>query len=292
MKKIIFAILALFVFATPCFAELKIAATLPWIGSIAKEIGKDKVNVITLVKPGQDPHFVEAKPSMTVAARNADIVMFNGLELEAGYLPLIITSSRNPKIQPGQKGSFDASRYVNAIEKLESADRSMGDVHPLGNPHYHLSPSNIGRVAKGIAETLSEVDPVNADFYGKNLVSFKERLKERQAQWAGKLKGKRFIAFHKYFEYLANEFGFQIIGYIESKPGIPPSSSHIARLTETIRTTKADAILSTAYYGKKEVEFLSQKTGIKGLVVPHEVGCQDGIKDWFTLMDSVVDSLK
>ena len=133
---------------------------------------------------------------------------------------------------------------------------------------------------------------MNADFYGKNLVSFKERLKEKQAQWAGKLKGKRFIAFHKYFEYLAKEFGFQIIGYIESKPGIPPSSSHIAKLTETIRTTKADAIHSTAYYGKKEVEFLSQKTGIKGLVVPHEVGCQDGIKDWFTLMDSVVDSLK
>lgn len=292
MKKIIFAILALIAFAAPCFAELKIAATLPWIGSIAKEIGKDKVNVTVLVKPGQDPHFVEAKPSMTVAARNADIVMFNGLDLEAGYLPLIITSSRNPKIQPGQKGSFDASKYVNAIEKLETADRSMGDVHPLGNPHYHLSPSNIGRVVEGIAETLSEIDTANADFYGKNLVSFKERLKEKQAQWAGKLKGKRFIAFHKYFEYLANEFGFQITGYIESKPGIPPSSGHIAKLTETIRTTKADAILSTAYYGKKEVEYLSQKTGIKGLVVPHEVGCQDGIKDWFTLMDSVVDSLK
>lgn len=127
-------------FATPAFAKLNIVATLPFIGSIVKEVGKDKVDVTTLVKPSQDPHYVEAKPSMILAARKADIIMYNGLDLEIGYLPRIIESSNNPKIQPGKVGNFDCSQFVTVIEKPASVDRSMGDVHPLGNPHYLFSP--------------------------------------------------------------------------------------------------------------------------------------------------------
>jgi len=157
MRRFIYALLMLSIFSTTSFAEVNVVATLPWIGSVAKEIGKEKINVAVLVKSGQDPHFVEAKPSMIVAAKNADIIMYNGLELEVGYLPLIITSSRNPRIQPGQKGNLDCSGDANVIEKAHAdLDRSMGDVHPSGNPHYHLSPDNVLKVAKAFAESEFE----------------------------------------------------------------------------------------------------------------------------------------
>ncbi|HBI23718.1 MAG TPA: adhesin [Nitrospiraceae bacterium] len=293
LKKILFTLLMLPMFINSAFADVNIVATLPWIGSIIREIGGDKVNITVLVKPNQDPHFIEAKPSMILKASKADILMYNGLDLEVGYLPLIITSSRNPRIQTGQKGNLDCSRYIAPIEiPQRDVDRSMGDIHPFGNPHYHLSPKNIMNVAEGIAQTLSDVDIANGKFYRANFISFKERLRERQKQWGDSLRGKRFIAFHKYFEYTAEEFGFQIIGYIEPMPGIPPSSAHIERLIGEINRIKPDGLLTTAYYGKRETEFLSQKTGVKVVVAPHDVGCREDVKDWFALMDKVIESLK
>jgi zinc/manganese transport system substrate-binding protein len=293
IKKIVLILLTLVISSTSAFAEVNVVATLPWIGSVVKEIGKDKINLTVLVKPNQDPHFAEAKPSMILAANKADILMYNGLDLEVGYLPLILKSSRNPKIQPGQIGNFDCSLYVDAIEKPRTdIDRSMGDVHPFGNPHYHLSPQNILKVTEVVAETLSYIDPPNAEFYRANLASYKDRLREKESVWGKNLKGKKFIAFHKYFEYLAKDYGFQITDYIEPKPGIPPSSGHIGSLIEIIRKTQPDGLLSTAYYGKKEVEYLSQKTGVKGIVVPHDVGSREEIRDWFILMDKVMESLK
>ncbi|MBI5234788.1 MAG: zinc ABC transporter substrate-binding protein [Deltaproteobacteria bacterium] len=293
IKKILFTIATLIAFATPALSEVNAVATLPWIGSIAREIGKDKVNVTVLVKPNQDPHFVEARPSMIVAASKADIIMFNGLDLEVGYLPLIINSSRNHRIQPGEKGNLNCSKYINAIERPRAdIDRSMGDVHPLGNPHYHLSPSNMARVAEGITDTLTELDSGNAAFYRANLASFNKKLEAKRMEWEGQLRDKRFVAFHKYFEYLADDFGFRITGYIEPKPGISPSSGQIARLTASLAKERPDAMLTTSYYGKKEVAFISAKTGIRGIVVPHEVGSRSDINDWFSLMDSVIESLK
>ena len=139
--------------AYPCFAKLNVVATLPWIGSIASDLGKDRINVTALVKPNQDPHQIEAKPSMILAARKADILIYNGLDLEIGYLPLLIESSKNPKIQPGKPGNFDCSRFVSVIEKPTAVDRSLGDVHPLGNPHYHLSPGNMRAIVDGMARS-------------------------------------------------------------------------------------------------------------------------------------------
>lgn len=292
IKKTLLAVFLLLFLVSPAFAELKVVTTLPWIGSLAKEIGGDKITGTTLVKPNQDPHYIEAKPSMILAARKADIIMYNGLDLEAGYLPVIIESSKNTRIQPGEKGNLNCGQFVNAIERPSTVDRSQGDVHPLGNPHYHLSPSNMAHVAEGIADALVDMDNNNAAFYRANLASFNKRLEEKRKEWNGKLRGKRFLTFHKYFEYLANDLGFRITGYIEPKPGIPPSSGHMARLIETISKDRPEAILSTSYYGKQEVEFLSSKTGVKGIVVPHEIGCQDGINDWFVLMDRVVESLR
>jgi len=293
IRKCVLAFICFLALASPAMAKLNVVATLPWIGSLAQDIGKDKVHVTTLVKPSQDPHYVEAKPSMILEVRRADILMFNGLELEIGYLPVLVESSRNPMIQPGTSGYFDCSQFVEVIEKPTVVDRSMGDVHPLGNPHYHLSPRNIYRVVGGITQALARVDPGDEGFYRANLVAWQEKFKEKEKQWMGhNLKGKKFIAYHKFFEYLANEFGFEIIAYVEPKPGIPPAAGWVERIIELAKRMKPDAILTTSYYGTREVTFLSQKSRVKYVVVPHDVGATPTCKDWFSLMDQVLATLE
>ena len=293
MKICILPFLIMFFFATPSFAKVNVVVTLPWIGSIANEIGKDRINVTTLIKPGQDPHYSEAKPSMVLAARKADVIMYNGLDLEIGYLPRIIESSSNPKIQPGKRGNCDCSRFIDPIEKLSSFDRSMGDVHPLGNPHYHFSPGNVLMVAEGMAAALAELDQAGADFYRANFKAFAGKLREKQKQWMSlPLSGKRYIAYHRMFEYLAADFEFQIIGYIEPKPGIPPSATHIERLIRDMKKSRPDGILTTGVYGKKEAESLSAKTGARVIALPNDVGAGKGLDEWFGFMDAALRSLQ
>jgi len=280
-------------FSTPAFAKLNVVATLPWIGSLAHDLGGDRINVKTLVQPNHDPHHIEAKPSMILAARGADLLAYNGLDLEIGYLPLLIESSRNAKIKPGQQGNLDCSQFIRVIEKRDNADRSMGDVHPLGNPHYHLSSQSVLLAAGGLAQSLAAADPGQAAFYKANLATFETKLKEKQKQWiAMPLKGKKFLAYHKFFEYLALEAGFQIICYIEEKPGIPPSAGYVEKLVETLKKSKPDGIISTGYNDQKVVEALARMTGVKSIVVPDDVGAASDIKDWFSLMDVVLKSLK
>ncbi len=291
MTTILATLLVLLCLATPCAAKVAVVATLPWIGSIAAAVGGDRVSVTTLVKPGQDPHLIEAKPSMILAGRKADIIMYNGLDLEIGYLPILIESSRNPRIQPGRTGNFDCSRYVKVLEKQASADRSMGDVHPLGNPHYHLSPANIGRVADGMAEALAEADPANREFYRANGQAFQRRLQEKQKEWERMApRGKTFVAYHKFFEYLAHDLGFRIVGYIEEKPGIPPGAGHIERLVGLVGQAKPQAILTTGYHDRKPADFLSKRTGVRVVVVPNDVST--ATTDWFGLMDRVLAVLQ
>lgn len=293
MRKVVIALFLSLFLASPACAGLNVVATLPWIGSLAKEIGKDKITVTTLVKPTQDPHMVDAKPSMLIAGRKADILMYNGLDLEIGYLPIILESAKNPKILPGKPGNLDCSRFVKVIDKHTAVDRSMGDVHPLGNPHYHYSPSNIFRIAEGMSNALAERDRANAEFYRTNFRNFAAKVKERQKQWhAVNLKGKKFVAYHKLFEYLADEFGFQLVGYVEAKPGIPPSAAHVEQLIEEMKSNKPDGILTTSFYGKKESESISAKTGVKVMILPFDVGSMKGTDDWFSFMDKVLAALR
>jgi zinc/manganese transport system substrate-binding protein len=293
MRKIFLSIALSLTLTTSAFAGLNVVATLPWIGSAAKEIGKDKINVTVLAKPGQDAHVLEAKPSMILAARKADIIMYDGLDLEIGYLPLIIESSKNPKLMPGQPGNFDCSQFITVLEKPSTVDRSMGDVHPLGNPHYHFSPSRVLRVAEGMAKLFAYADKSNAGYYEANYKAFAERVKDKENQWqAVPLRGKKFIAYHKYFEYLANEFGFTILGYMEPKPGIPPSAAHIEELIETMKQAKPSGILISPAYSLHEAESLSAKTGVKVIVLPHDVGSMDGTGDLISFWDKVMASLK
>ncbi len=291
--RILLWVVCFLAFASPAFAELNVVATLPWIGSLASDIGGDKVKVTTLVKANRDPHEVVAKPSMILQARRADILMFNGLELEGGFLSILVESSRNPKIQPGIAGNFDCSRFVEVIDQPVIIDRSMGDVHPLGNPYYHLSPRNISKVVEGITERLSRVDPPKADFYKMNLAAFQEKLREKQKQWSSyRLRGEKFLPYHKLFEYLAREFGFEIVGYLEPKPGIPPSAGHVEKIIEMTKRAKPKAILGTMYCEEEELRFLSQKTMVKYIIVPHDVGATAACKDWFTLMDQALAALE
>lgn len=293
MRKLLMIFIIFCLYATPAMAKLNVVTTLPWIGSIAYSIGGDKIKLTTLVKANQDPHSIEAKPSMILAARKADIIMYNGLDLEIGYLPLLIESSRNPKIQPGKPGNLDCSNFVEVIEKNPASDRSMGDVHPLGNPHYHVSPKNVGRVAKGIAKALSNIDPENTQIFEKNLILFNEKLKKKQNEWASKnIRGKKFVSYHKYFEYLASEYGFRIIGYVEQKPGIPPSAAYIESLIDTMKKTKPDSILTIEYYCNTGIDLLTKRTGVKSIIIPHDVGSTSNINDWFSLMDTVFKSLE
>jgi zinc/manganese transport system substrate-binding protein len=292
MRKSAILLIVLLMSATPAFAKVKVVATLPWIGSVANEIGKEQVEVATLVKPNQDPHLVEARPSMILATRKADILMYNGLDLEIGYLPILIESSRNPNIQPGKPGNFDCSHFVTVLEKPVSVDRSMGDVHPLGNPHYQYSPARILSVAGGMAAALSVLDPPHAHAYKANLATFREKVRAKQKEWSAlPTKGRQFIAYHKLFEYLASDFGFTITAYVEPKPGIPPSAGYIERLIETIRQSRPNGILTTPIYGRKEVDFLAQKTGVRGIVIPNDVGAVPGAKDWFSFMDQTLSAL-
>ncbi len=293
MRKALLTLCMTLTLASPAFAGLNVVATLPWIGSIAREIGKDKITVTTLIKPSQDPHYVEAKPSMILAGRKADIIMYNGLDLEIGYLPLILEASKNARIMPGRSGNFDCSKFISAIEKQANVERSMGDVHPLGNPHYHYSAVSINRVAEGMANALAGLDRANADFYRANYKSFAARFNEKQKQWkALNLKGKRYVAYHKLFGYLANDYGFQVIDYMEPKPGIPPSAAHIEKLIEEMRSNKPSGILVTSSHGLREAESLGAKTGVKVIVLPQDVGAMPGTDDWFAFMDKVLAAFR
>jgi zinc/manganese transport system substrate-binding protein len=291
MKNIALTLFILIALAAPANATVKVVATLPWIGSIAKDIGQHKVTVTTLVKCSQDPHSIEARPSMIAAMRQADIAMYNGLDLEVGYLPILIESSKNREIQTGRAGNFNASVYVDAIEKQSVADRSNGDVHPLGNPHYHLSPKNIKRVVTGMGDALASVDHANAAFYKANAAAFVKKVEQKQKEWAGRQLKKPFFAQHKFFEYLSGEYGFQILAYLEEKPGIPPFSAHIERLISNAAMLHPRAVLTTDYHGHGHAKFFSSKTGVKTVIVPHDVGAA-GTKDWFSLMDAVFKSLE
>jgi len=295
MLKTVLTLCMTLMLAVPAFADVKVVATLPWIASIVKEIGKNHVTVTTLVKPTQDPHYLEAKPSMVLAARRADMLIYNGLDLEIGYLPVVIESSKNPKIAPGKLGNFDCGRFVKVIEKLDNADRSMGDVHPAGNPHYHYSPSTVLRVAEGMMHGLSEIDPANASAYRANFKLLSARFAAKQRGWqaaAAHLRGKNYVAYHKHFSYLAKEYGFKIVGYLEPKPGLPPTASHIQELVGMMKSKKVDGILTAVFYSKTGTNSLSGKTGVKVITLPPDVGAGSRGEDYFAFMDKTLALLR
>src|SRR6476659_879598 len=253
------------------FAAIKVVATTEDLASLAREVGGDKVQVDALAKGYQDPHFVDPKPSFILQVSRADLLIAVGRELEIGWLPPLISSGRNAKIQPGAAGYLDASQNVKILEiPTGQLTRAMGDVHPSGNPHYWLDPDNGRVIAKAIAARLSQIDPADKAYFDQRYADFDRRLGEAQKRWDTAMapyKGTKIVTYHRSWPNFTDRFGLDVIGYVEPKPGIPPSPSHTLELMGEMKRQQAKVILVEPYFDTKTPEAIARDVGGKVLVL-------------------------
>ena len=270
MRRFMIAVSLLFLAVGIFAAPLKVVTTTPDLADLARQVGGDRVTVDCLSRGFQDPHFVEAKPSLILKVRDADLFVQTGLELEIGWAPLLVQGSRNARVQVGAKGFLDASTFITPLEVPSNVSRSEGDVHPGGNPHYLLDPRNGALVVKGLADKLSELDPSGATVYAQNAAAYTVRLNDKIAEWRKKMepvKGTGFVSYHKNLVYFANLFGLVSAGEIEPKPGIPPSPSHTAELIDLMKTRKIPLILTMPHFESRTPDSLAKATGAHVVVI-------------------------
>lgn len=292
MKRILTSILL--AVSWPCAAALNIFACTPEWGALAKELGGDKVTVYTATSALQDPHRIEARPSLIARARSADLVVCTGAELEIGWLPLVQTQSGNARIQSGRPGYFEAADFVALIEKPARLDRSLGDIHAAGNPHLHLDPRNVAEVAAGLGERMATLDSKEAAHYRERTEEFLSRWREATARWekrAAPLKGFPLVVHHKTLSYLVAWLGMREVGALEPKPGLPPSTASLTELLARLKQTPARAVVRAAYEDPRPSEWLAQRAGIPALMLPYTVGGSDQAKDLFSLYDETLARL-
>ncbi len=288
------AALGLALVALPAAAALNVFACEPELGALAQELGGDKVAVYSATTALQDAHRIEARPSLIARIRTADLLICSGSELEIGWIPLLLTQSGNSKIQLGSPGYFEASQYVAKLEIPKVIDRSMGDIHPGGNPHVHTDPRNIAKVAAALEDRLVQLDPGNADTYRSRGKSFLERWQAAIARWereAAPLKGVPIVVYHKDFSYFINWSGMQEVASLEPKPGIPPTPSHLAELLDLMKRQPAKVIVYSPYNSPQAAEFLSSRSRIPAVMMPFTVGGTDKAKDLFGLFDDTIQRL-
>ncbi len=288
------AALGLALVALPAAAALNVFACEPEWGALAQELGGDKVAVYSATTALQDAHRIEARPSLIARIRTADLLICSGSELEIGWIPLLLTQSGNSKIQLGSPGYFEASQYVAKLEIPKVIDRSMGDIHPGGNPHVHTDPRNIAKVAAALEDRLVQLDPGNADTYRSRGKSFLERWQAAIARWereAAPLKGVPIVVYHKDFSYFINWSGMQEVASLEPKPGIPPTPSHLAELLDLMKRQPAKVIVYSPYNSPQAAEFLSSRSRIPAVMMPFTVGGTDKAKDLFGLFDDTIQRL-
>ena len=282
--------------AAPARADLKVAAALSDLASVAQAVGGDHVTALSLCKGYEYPHFVPAKPSLMRAIRDADVFISTGLELDGGWLPLVLPGSRNPKIQPGEPGFVDASQGVDVLEKPKGTiNRADGDIHPLGNPHYYLDPKALEVVADHLADVFSSLDAANAKDYAANAKAFDGRMESSLVKWQAALKpyaGAPVVVFHENFVYFAERFGLRIFGTVEDKPGIPPSPRHIAELAADMRKAGVKVVLYQPYHDGSAARGLADKAGATALEAAFEVGGTDETKDVFSKFDALTANLE
>jgi zinc/manganese transport system substrate-binding protein len=286
--------LALAAVCWPALAALNIFACTPEWGSLAHEIGGDKASVYTATGALQDPHHVEARPSLIARARRADLVVCTGAELEVGWLPLVLTQSGNPKIQVGQGGYFEAASAARLIEVPERVDRAMGDVHAAGNPHLHLDPQNVSRVAKALAARMSVLDAQDASHYFERELAFQRRWREATARWerqAEPLRGLPLVTYHKDLSYLIAWLGMRQVGTLEPMPGLPPSTAHLAELLAALRRAPAKAVVRSAHQDPRGADWLAQQAGLPSVMLPFTVGGSERATDLFGLYDDTIARL-
>lgn len=276
--------------------KLQIMTATTDLAALAQEIGGDKVNVESIARGYQDPHFVEAKPSFLLKLRRADLLIVVGLELEIGWLPPLITQSTNPKIQVGAPGYFDASRYAKILEiPTGQVTRAEGDVHPLGNPHYWLDPENGLRIARAIQGKLSEMRPNDSAYFAQRYASFEQRLKQADQQWLADMKpyaGRKIVTYHRSWPNFAEHFGLNVAGYVEPRPGIPPSPQHTVELISLMKREGVKVIVVEPYFDLKTPNSVARETGGQVLVLTPSVGGEKEITDYFKLFDYDIAKLK
>jgi zinc/manganese transport system substrate-binding protein len=278
----------------PALAALQVFATVPEWGALAREIGGDKVSVFTATTALQDPHRIEARPSLLAQARRADLVVATGADLEVGWLPLVVRDSGNANIQPGRPGYFEAARFVTLLDVPTVLDRARGDVHAAGNPHIQLDPRNLLRIGEALAARLGELDPSNAPAYQAGYKVFAGKWQAAIARWekgALPLRGVPVLVHHDSFVYLAHWLGFRTTGTLEPKPGIEPTSGQLSGLVARQQSAPAKMVLRTAYQSDGPSLWISGKTGMPAVMLPFTVGGTPEAGDLFGLFDDTVQRL-
>lgn len=294
LRTIKLLLVALAFAAVPAHAALNVLACEPEWGALARELGGDKVNVFDATNALQDVHHIQAKPSLLARARSADLVVCTGSQLEIGWLPILLQQSGNPKIQPGQPGYFEATRYVRMLEVPTRLDRAEGDVHPGGNPHIQTDPRNIARVADGMVRQLALADPANAAYYQARYKDFAPRWQAAIARWekeAAPLRGTLVVVQHKGFPYLEDWLGLKEVAALEPKPGVEPTAAHLEEVLAQLQRQPVKMVIRAAYNDGRASDWLAQRTKIAVAVLPFTVGGSDKAKDLFGLFDDTVQKL-
>jgi zinc/manganese transport system substrate-binding protein len=274
--------------------KLNVVATTPDFAALARDIGGDLVVVTALAKPTEDPHFVDAKPSHLVTLNRADVLIEGGAELELGWLPPLLDNARNGKIAAGAPGRIVASQGITMLEVPVTFDRSKGDVHSLGNPHFLLDPLNAKIIASHLADHFAQVNPAAAETFKANLRRFEATVDQKLAEWQKQLepfRGAKIVTYHKDFAYLAKRFNLDIVETLEPKPGIAPSPAHLAQVVSTMQATKARVILVQPYQNRRTAETVARRTNALVLDIPQQPGAIPNTATYFQLMDYLVRTL-
>ena len=276
--------------------KLKVVTTIADLASITDAVGGDRVQVMSIARGYQDPHFVEPKPSFLLSLRDADLLEVVGLDLELGWLPPLLDQSRNNRIRPGARGYLDLSRGVEILDKPAGAvNRSMGDIHAGGNPHYWLDPANAVRIAMQIEKKLSELRPADAPYFQQRLNAFKLRMNEANKRWTARMapyRGAKIVTYHRSWSNFVKRFGLNVVGFVEPKPGVPPSPSHTFELIKLMKDQKVKAIVMEPYFDHKTPQSIAGRTGAKLVVLyPSVGGAKSGTADYFETFDRNISTL-
>ena len=279
-------------------AKQRVVASIETLADLSRQVGGDRVEVTSLSRGVQDPHFVDAKPSLVLALNRADALVHVGLDLEIGWLPPLVQQARNARIQRGQPGNIDASTSIRPedVPNVPSDQlRAMGDIHPLGNPHYWIPPKNARAIARLLAERFAALDADGGAAYRAGLARFEAQLASKEKQWesaAAPLRGTRIVTFHKSWSYVARWLGMEEVGYIEPKPGIPPTANHTAQLVEVMKRTGVRLVVVESFYPSTMARFVAENGRARLVSAPSSVGATPAIKTYFDLVDAVIAALK
>ncbi len=292
-RKIILALVVapLVLLAVPAQAALRVLACEPEWGALAQELGGNLVEVSVATSALQDPHQIQAKPSLIARARNADLVVCTGAELEIGWLPVLLQQSGNAKVQPGQSGNFAAADFVRKLDVPGQLDRSQGDVHAAGNPHIQTDPRNIALVATALGSRLAQIDPAHAGDYAQRQKDFSQRWQQAMQRWAAQaapLTGVAVVSQHKAFVYLYDWLGMKEVAVLEPKPGVEPTASHLQEVLVALKNVPVRMTLYSAYQDAKPAEWLNRNANVPAVKIPFTVGGTDGAKDLFGLFDDTL----